>query len=300
MRLAERIAGAPISWGVNEVPGWGYQMSAERVLSEAASLGLSAIEAGPEGFLPGDPAEASRMLDERGLRLIGGFVPAVLHRADERDAELASVEQQARLFAGTGADVLIVAASTAQEGYEETVELDDDSWDELFGNLASVEEIGVRYGLTVALHPHFGTAIERPHHLRRLLDGCETGLCLDTGHLAVGGDDPVEVAEIAADRVCIVHLKDVDRRLAEKVATGELDYEDAVRQGVFRPLGEGDVDIDRVVDLLERSGYRGWYVLEQDIMLADEPEEGEGPVNDIRKSLDFIERKLDEERKPVT
>ena len=300
MRLAERIAGAPISWGVNEVPGWGYQMSAERVLSEAASLGLSAIEAGPEDFLPRDPAEASRMLDERGLRLIGGFVPAVLHRADERDAELASVEQQARLFAGTGADVLIVAASTGQESYEETVELDDDSWDELFGNLASVEEIGARYGLTVALHPHFGTAIERPHHLRRLLDGCETGLCLDTGHLAVGGDDPVEVAEIAADRVRIVHLKDVDRRLAEKVATGELNYEDAVRQGVFRPLGEGDVDIDRVVDLLEGSGYRGWYVLEQDIMLADEPEEGEGPVNDVRKSLDFIEGKLDEERKPVT
>jgi inosose dehydratase len=300
MSLISRVAGAPISWGVNEVPGWGYQMSAERVLGEAASLGLSAIEAGPEGFLPGDPAEASRMLDERGLRLIGGFVPAVLHRADKRDAELASVEQQARLFADTGADVLIVAASTVQEGYEETVELDDDSWDELFGNLASVEEIGVRYGLTVALHPHFGTAIERPHHLRRLLDGCETGLCLDTGHLAVGGDDPVEVAEIAADRVRIVHLKDVDRRLAEKVATGELDYEDAVRQGVFRPLGEGDVDIDRVVDLLERSGYRGWYVLEQDIMLADEPEEGEGPVNDVRKSLDFIEGKLDEERKPVT
>jgi hypothetical protein len=27
-----RIAAAPISWGVCEVPGWGHQMAAERVL----------------------------------------------------------------------------------------------------------------------------------------------------------------------------------------------------------------------------------------------------------------------------
>jgi inosose dehydratase len=142
MSPMSRIAGAPISWGVNEVSGWGYQMSAERVLGEAASLGLSAMESGPEGFLPRDPAEASRLLGEHGLRLVGGFVPVVLHRADVREEELASVEQQAELFAAIGADALILAASTGQDSYEETVELDDGSWDELFESLASVEEIG--------------------------------------------------------------------------------------------------------------------------------------------------------------
>jgi inosose dehydratase len=288
-----RVAGAPISWGINEVPGWGYQMSAERVLSEAASLGLSAIEAGPEDFLPKDPAEASRMLNEHGLRLVGGFVPAVLHRADVREAELASVEWQAELFAAAGADVLILAASTGQDDYEETVELDDDSWGELFESLASVEEIGARHDLTVAMHPHFGTVVERRHHLRRFLNGCGTGLCLDTGHLMLGEDDPVEVAELAADRVRIVHLKDVDRGLAEQLAAGKLGYEDAVRQGVFQPLGDGDVDVERVIDVLQSSGYQGWYVLEQDIMLREEPEEEEGPIDEVRKSLAFVERKLD-------
>ena len=296
MSSMSQVAGAPISWGVNEVSGWGYQMSPERVLSEAASLGLSAIESGPEGFLPRDPDEAHHLLNEHGLRLVGGFVPVVLHRADMREAELDSVEQQAKLFAAIGADVLIVAASTGQDSYEETFEIDDDSWNELFESLASVEEIGARHGLTIAMHPHFGTVIERPHHLRRFLDGCETGLCLDTGHLMVGGDDPVEVAELAADRVHIVHLKDVDRDLAEQVAKGKLDYEDAVRQGVFQPLGDGDVDIERVIDLLQETGYRGWYVLEQDIMLADEPEEEEGPIIDVRKSLDFMKSKFDGER----
>jgi len=290
MTLMSRVAGAPISWGVNEVEGWGYQMSAERVLEEAASLGLSAIEAGPEGFLPEDPAEASRMLEEYGLRLVGGFVPVVLHRAGAREEELASVERQAGLFAAAGADVLILAADTEGEGYEETVELGDDSWDELFGTLVSVEEIGVRHGLTVAMHPHFGTAIERPHHLRRFLEGCGMGICLDTGHLMIGGDDPIEVAGFAADRVRVVHLKDVDRSLAEGVASGKLGYEEAVRRGVFKPLGDGDVDTERVLEALERLGYEGWYVLEQDIMLDEEPAAGGGPKDNVARSLAYLTR----------
>jgi inosose dehydratase len=293
MNPRARVAGAPISWGVNEVLGWGYQMSADRVLGEAASLGLSAIEAGPEGFLPRDLDEASRLLDKHGLRLVGGFVPVILHRVDTREAELDTVEQQAKLFTAAGADVLILAAATGQDGYEEVIEFDDDSWKELFEGLASVEEIGDRYGLTVAMHPHFGTAIERRQHVRRFLEGCEMGLCLDTGHLMVGGDNPVEVAELAADRVRIVHLKDVDRRLAERVAAGKLGYEEAVRQGVFRPLGDGDVDTGRVIEVLQSSGYQGWYVLEQDIMLDDEPEEGGGPIADVRKSLAFMQSKFD-------
>ena len=295
MEQEARIAGAPISWGVNEVPGWGRQMDVGRVLEEAASLGLAAMESGPVGFLPEEPTEASRVLEEHGLRLVGGFVPVVLHRTDGREEELASVERRAEFFAAAGADVLILAADAEGDGYEETLEIDDAGWAELFEGLSLAEEIGARHGLTVAVHPHFGTAIERPHHVRRFLEGCETGLCIDTGHLMIGGDDPVEVTRLAADRVRIVHLKDVDRRLAEGVWKGEIGFEDAVRQGVFEALGDGDVETERVIELLEESGYGGWYVLEQDIMLGEEPEEGEGPIEDVRKSLHFVRSVLGSE-----
>jgi inosose dehydratase len=67
---------------------------------------------------------------------------------------------------------------------------------------------------------------------------------------------------------------------------------------VFKPLGDGDVDTERVIGLLEGSGYRGWYVLEQDIMLDDEPEEAEGPIDDTRRSLAFVESKLEEIQNP--
>ena len=79
MNEEARIAGAPVSWGVIEIPDWGYQMPADRVLREAASLGLAAVEAGPEDLLPRDPAEVSEVLAGYGLGLVGGFVPAVLH-----------------------------------------------------------------------------------------------------------------------------------------------------------------------------------------------------------------------------
>ena len=287
-----RVAGAPISWGVCEVPGWGYQMDAERVLDEAAGLGLTALEAGPDGFLPGNPQEMATLLSEYGLELVGGFVPAILHRPDARDSELASVERQAKLFAAAGAGVLVIAAATGEEGYEESPGLEDSEWDELFATLAMVEEIGTKHGLSVVLHPHYGTEIENPEQVQRFLEGCETALCLDTGHSMVGGGDPVALTESAATRIRHVHLKDVDRGLAERVVSDTLPYEQAVRDGLYMPLGDGDVDVRRVLEVLNGAGYDGWYVLEQDIMLSTDP--GYGPAAEVGRSVAYLKGVLEE------
>src|SRR3954452_8711518 len=77
--LMARLAGAPISWGVCEVPGWGLQLPPERVLAEMARLGVRATELGPQGWLPLDGARVRAALDRYGLRLVGGFVPVVVH-----------------------------------------------------------------------------------------------------------------------------------------------------------------------------------------------------------------------------
>ena len=290
--MKPRVAGAPISWGVCEVPGWGYQMEAQRVLAEAARLGLTALEAGPDGFLPGEPVEMADLLSGHGLELVGGFVPAVLHRPQARDSELASVERQAGLFAAAGAGVLVIAATTGEEGYEEAAGLEDDEWDSLFATLEMVEEIGAKHGLSVVLHPHYGTEIESPEHVQRFLEGCDIALCLDTGHSMIGGGDPVALTEAEAARIRHVHLKDVDRDLAERVVSGTLPYEQAVRDGLYMPLGDGDVDVRRVLEVLDGEGYDGWYVLEQDIMLADDP--GYGPAAEVGRSLAYLKGVLGE------
>src|SRR4051812_42145845 len=65
--IERRLAAAPISWGVCEVPGWGRQLPSERVLSELASLGLRATELGPLGYLGDDVTAVRSALARHGL-----------------------------------------------------------------------------------------------------------------------------------------------------------------------------------------------------------------------------------------
>ena len=266
-----KLAGAPISWGVCEVPDWGLQLAPDRVLADMKALGLHATEAGPPGFLPADPAVALALLESCGLRLVGGYVTAVLHESARRADELALVKRQAEWLAAGGAEFVVLAPALAQTGYSGAAELADAQWRTLFEGIDRVADIADSAGLGVAVHPHWGTAIERRPHIERFLDGSAHALCLDTGHIALGGADPVKVARDAGPRVRHVHLKDVDGPLAARVREGTLPYNDAVRAGLFRPLGEGAARIDEVLGELRQAGYAGWYVLEQDVMLDREP-----------------------------
>ena len=76
----DRIATAPTSWGLCEVPGWGVQLPPERVLPEMRELGFHATEAGPDGYLGSTADEIRAILDRYELELVGGFLPLVLHR----------------------------------------------------------------------------------------------------------------------------------------------------------------------------------------------------------------------------
>lgn len=297
MNQGPSVAGAPISWGVIELPNWGYQMPADRLLSEAASIGLTAMEAGPEEFLPQDPGEVREILAGHDLGLVGGFVPTVLHDPQVRQEGLDLVERRARFFSEAGADTLVLAPMTGDDTLEEAIELDDSGWKELFENLSRVEDLCARHDLTAVMHSHFGAVIETDEQLWRFLEGSDMGLCLDTGHLIIGGSDPLEVAEKAADQVKHVHLKDVDREVAELLGKREIGFKEACQREAFRPLGDGDIDVARLLEILDRSEYRGWYVLEQDNVVESEPPEGEGPVKNVRKSLEFLESSLESSKK---
>lgn len=281
-----RVAGAPISWGVCEVPGWGHQMAPERVLDEMAAAGLAATEFGPEGFLPPDPDARAELLAGHGLAAVGGFVPVVLH-----DPGRDPLPEVRRALAGFGsARTLVLAAATGSEGYDARPELDDRQWDALLANLDRIAAHAGAEGVTATLHPHIGTMVEGPDEVERVLTGSSVPLCLDTGHLLAGGNDPVELARRAADRIAHVHLKDVDAALAARVRAGHVTYTDAVRTGLYQPLGQGDVDISAITTALDAAGYTGWYVLEQDTVLDAEPAVGEGPLADVVASLAHLRK----------
>jgi inosose dehydratase len=280
-----RIAGAPISWGVCEVPGWGYQLSPDRVLAEMRQVGLAATELGPLGFLPSDPDQVARMLGRHRLSSVGGFTPVVLHVPG--CDPLPEVERVLAGYADTGSSVLVLSADSGRCGYDSRPVLDDAGWATLLRNIGRIHALAAEHGVLAVLHPHVGTMVESGPEVQRVLEGSSIALCLDTGHLLIGGTDPAELARQVPDRIAHTHLKDVDGSLAARVRSGRLTYTEAVRDGMYRPLGTGDVDVEAIVSALGRRGYDGWYVLEQDTILTAEPR-GEGPVTDVRTSADYV------------
>ncbi|SDJ39169.1 inosose dehydratase [Frankineae bacterium MT45] len=289
----DRIAGAPISWGVCEVPGWGYQLGTDRVLGEMREVGLSATEFGPDGFLPEEPDAMAALLKAHELQAIGGFTPVLLHEANHDP--LAEIERLLAGYAATGAKVLVLSAVSGLDGYDARPTLDEAGWSRLLSNLGRISDLAAERGVRAVLHPHVGTMVENGEEVQRVLEGTSISLCLDTGHLLIGGTDPAELTRQAPDRIAHTHFKDVDDSVAAKVRSGRLSYTDGVRQGMYRPLGAGDVNFESIVGDLAGSGYDGWYVLEQDTILTEEPV-GEGPVADVWSSAEHLRSLLGKTR----
>ncbi|MDT4979571.1 MAG: inosose dehydratase [Pseudonocardiales bacterium] len=284
--IIDRIAGAPISWGVCEAPGWGYEIASDRVLGEMRELGLRTTELGPTGYLGAQPQDVRDQLGRFDMRLVGGFLPVPMHLDPALDLTEATAAI-ATLAAG-GSEVVVLAARSDDGSYDYKVLMSDEEWTVLLSNLDRLQQVVRDHGMTPTLHPHVGTAIEDRDAVLRLLDSSDILLCLDTGHLLIGGMQPLELLAAAADRVAHVHLKDVNETVAATVAAGDASYLGAVRQGLYTPLGDGDLDIAAIVTALEEIGYQGKYVLEQDCALDGEPEPGQGPLLDVRHSIDFL------------
>ena len=288
MSVFSRVATAPISWGICEVPGWGYQMTPDRVLSEMASSGFTHTELGSAGWLPEDPTELNELLAKHDLNLLGAFVPLVLHDAAQAEFTIGEATDAAQLLAAANATHFITAPVMTYD-WAPREELSDEQWDHLLMMFERVEQICEEHGLQQVVHEHFGIAIETEADIERLLSSSNVKFVLDTGHLALGGFDPLRFATEYASRVGLVHLKDTRLELVEPLRRGEISLMEAVQQGLFPALGSGDLPIAAVIDNLEAAQYGGIYVIEQDCALASEPSSGEGPIRDVMESVVYIQ-----------
>jgi inosose dehydratase len=256
------------------------------VLSEAAAVAEGAITAGPHGFLPDRSDQAKPLLRRHGARLVAGEVHAILHHNDIRAPELAHIDGQAHWLAVLGADTLVLSAIPERSaGAERNAVLSNAQWAHLLHLIGSVEHVCARHKLKLAVQPRFGSTIQGPEDIERLLVGTEAGLCVDVVHLILAGADPVEVLELAGGRIQHVHLNDLDAEVADDVRSHRYGYSEAVSRNLYRPLGEGAAQIDRVVEALRGTGYRGWYTLEQETRLMSVEDR---PLGRISRSLEYL------------
>jgi inosose dehydratase len=184
----------------------------------------------------------------------------------------------------------VLAAATGLDGYDERPVLTAAQWDTLVETAGLVRDRAARAGLRTVLHPHVGTHVETTAEVERFLADSDLPLCVDTGHLLIGGTDPVELVRAHPHRVGHVHLKDVRADLADAVRHERIGYTDAVARGVYVPLGDGDVDLAALLKLLRDNDYDGWYVLEQDTALDEHDTAADRlPRQATARSLAFLD-----------
>ena len=163
--------------------------------------------------------------------------------------------------------------------------LSNAEWAHLLHLVGSVEHVCARHRLKLAVQPRFGSIIQGPREIERLLVGSEAGVCLDVAHLIISGADPVEVIELTAGRIQHVHLNDVDTDLARRVREHSIGFAEAVAANLYVPIGEGGADIARATDALREVNYRGWFTLEQETRLGSHDDR---PLGRISRSLEFL------------
>jgi inosose dehydratase len=306
--LAIRIGNAPCSWGILEFEDQpGDPAGYATVLDEIRETGYAGTELGDWGFMPTEPAALRAELEGRALAMIGAFVPVALKEPDAHAAGEAQAVRTARLQAAVADPVreddgpFIVLADdsgrdlvrTKQAGrVSPEIGLTAPEWD-VFARGAERVARAVRdqTGLRTVFHPHCAGYVETPAEIARFLeltDPALLGLVLDTGHLAYGsgGTDPAVVTEALdrfGDRIRHVHFKDCEPRVAAQLRAAGADYFEAVRRGVFCELGKGLVDFPAVVAWLRARDYRGWIVVEQDVL----PGMGT-PLESARRNREYL------------
>jgi inosose dehydratase len=277
-----RVANAPCSWGVLEFETTATTAPAAQVLDEMAAAGYAGTELGDWGFLPTESRALAAEMARRGLALVGAFVPVALSRADAIDEGLERAVRTANLLADAApsvdAPVLVLSDDnttvpnrTARAGRIRPEDgLSAPEWDAFARRAEHIAAtVHDRTGVRTVFHHHCAGYVETPAEIDALMSRTSAsvlGLCLDTGHLTYGGGEPVGAIARYADRIWHVHLKDCEPSLAERARTEAWDYHTAVRNGIFCELGRGAVPFRQVCDALEARHYRGWVVVEQDVL----------------------------------
>jgi inosose dehydratase len=275
-----RLAGAPVTFGVWERTVDRPDLVArDRLLATAGRLGYRGLELGPPGYLGADARAVADALAPYDLALAGAFAPVHLADAAAFEADMDELDRTLSVLAADGGVAVLADAETsvreAAAGRPSELErtaLDDGAFAAALDRLERAVQRCRAAGVRPVFHPHAGTYVETPAEIERLLAGSDVELCLDSGHLAIGGGDPVAISRRCAGRIAHLHLKDVDGAMLERLRAGEIEMMAAWEAGLFCPLGEGIVDVEGFLTATTVNGFDGWLVLEQDRVAVRDPD----------------------------
>jgi inosose dehydratase len=287
------IGNAPCSWGVEFAndprnPSW------TTVLDEAQAAGYRGIELGPIGFMPEDPAILGPALAKRGLTLTGGVLFRPFHNPERWPEVMDAATRTCRTLATHGAKRLVLIDSisprraTTAGRNSEAERLEGSDRTSFFDRLRSVAKMGhEEFGLDVTIHAHVAGFVEFEDELEDVLNSIDSkllGVCLDTGHSAYAGFDPVALFLKYRERISYLHFKDVDPVLRSRVIENRINFYDACAAGIFCNLGEGMVDFISLRRAISSSNFSGWATVEQDC----DPKGSQSPFAHAKVNLLYL------------
>ena len=275
--MAIQVANAPISWGIMEHVEYPKEYPYTRVLDELTEAGYRGTELGPYGFLPADAGILRKELEKRSLTLCSAFIDLELGNAAAHKEAFEDLERSAKLISAAGAKLLILSdritpdrnAVSGRRAEANALSWTEPQWKLATQAIGEIIERCKAMGLRVAFHHHAGGHVETPEETDRLLSlfpADQLGLCLDTGHYVYGGGDAIAFLEKQVARVWCVHLKDVYDKKIDEARRARMNFHEAVRHGIFAPVGKGSIDFSRVLSLLKTGSFNGWVVVEADVL----------------------------------
>mgnify|MGYP002738746251 CR=1 FL=1 len=282
-----KIANAPVSYGVFDLARDDTSLpGGEKLARMVHEAGYQGIDLGAPGLL-GEGQDLTKLLHRNSLGLAGGWVDLPFGAGTDEEFLVAfeSAKQMMPLFiAGAEASNLPAPKPTlADKGDErrrnapggaKELELEDWQWDRFSDRLEKVAGMVRSFGLEPTFHHHASTYVETPSEIDRFLEVGDVDITFDSGHLLVGGGEPTTDIRRWASRINHVHLKDADRSILRAAMNAQDPMREIWANRVFVPLGQGDLDVDAMMDAIMASGIStdadGWLVVEQDVILQNE------------------------------
>ncbi|CUX65221.1 putative sugar phosphate isomerase/epimerase IoIE [Agrobacterium tumefaciens str. Kerr 14] len=291
--MSVKLGNAPVSWGVDyfddpKNPPW------TKVMDEIAAAGYKYAELGPYGYFPTDPDVLRAEYARRGLTPVAGFAFQVLHDPARTSEVLAIVDKTCRLLSSIGARYLNTIDHISEErmrtaGRRDLARpLQGAEFEHMIELIDRIADVALSHDVLPVIHQHAGCYIEFEDELERVLDRLEPsrlGICIDTGHMAYAGIDPVSFYESHADRVKYFHFKDIDPAVHARALQDDIPFLTAVEQNIFCPMGKGVVDWPALAVALAKTGYSNPATVEQDI----DPTLSLNPLEDAKASLKYLQ-----------
>jgi inosose dehydratase len=278
--LATRNTNNDIRWAMGLIlwrnNGGNRKISIQEAVQDLHNLGLNGIEYTPrKGELEnnGLTRESFRaLLKEKGLPVSGHYFGGVSHDAKQKKQMLTSFQETLDSLKFYGAKNVILGPPRriGGESQEQTIRQAGPVINEL-------GKIALDQGIQLGIHPHYNGSIESPEEIRwamEMTDPRYVFLSADTGHIALGGGNVLEILRTYKDRLNYFHLKDVSGQVKRPNFGPNL-----------RELGQGEIDFPAIMTLLKEIKYKGWLNVEQD-------ETKLTPRESASQSMEYINKRL--------